>query len=342
MCIPTFSIQWHITTLCDQRCRFCYLFNSPDAEKEIAGSKKVNINVLKAIADDLVLTCQHLGAIPRTSLTGGDPILSPFFWDLLAYLNKLGVKAHVLGNPFHITTDVAKRLFELGIRKYQMSLDGMKELHDLLRKVGSFNATTRACDILQSNGIDVSIMSTVSPVNAVEMPMLVKHVVDMGARVHAFARYCPNNNDKDSTFPPKDYRKFLAKMWGVYSEYSDSETRFVLKDHLWCLFLMEEGLFNPEDTGGVIVDGCGMGISHLTVLADGTVFACRRFNSPVGRVPEQSLYDIFLGAKMEQFRDVSLLAKCSDCELLCYCRGCRAVAHCVNNDWTSADPQCWK
>mgnify|MGYP001566397516 CR=1 FL=1 len=34
---PSFSIQWHITTSCDQRCKYCYLFNSPDAKKEILG-----------------------------------------------------------------------------------------------------------------------------------------------------------------------------------------------------------------------------------------------------------------------------------------------------------------
>ena len=34
---PNFSLQWHITTNCDQRCRHCYLFNSPDAKIEIAG-----------------------------------------------------------------------------------------------------------------------------------------------------------------------------------------------------------------------------------------------------------------------------------------------------------------
>lgn len=105
---------------------------------------------------------------------------------------------------------------------------------------------------------------------------------------------------------------------------------------------MENGLFKPTPTKGIIVDGCGLGISHLSVLADGTVFACRRFKSPVGKVPDQSLYDIFMNKKMNEYRDLSLLIKCKNCDLLHYCRGCMAVTHGSCGDWTQPDPQCWK
>lgn len=146
-----------------------------------------------------------------------------------------------------------------------------------------------------------------------------------------------------SRFPTAmEYRQFLNIMWGVFKQFDGSGVDFVLKDHLWNLFLKEIGEFLPKDTGGIIVDGCGIGISHLTVLADGTVYACRRFQSPVGKVPEQSLYDIFLGQQMEEYRNVDSLEKCRTCDLLAYCRGCVAVAHSVSGNWKAADPQCWK
>ena len=34
------------------------------------------------------------------------------------------------------------------------------------------------------------------------------------------------------------------------------------------------------------------------ILADGTVYACRRSETPVGKVPKQSFYDIFTGEEM--------------------------------------------
>lgn len=167
-------------------------------------------------------------------------------------------------------------------------------------------------------------------------------MVDLGVRSYSFARYCPTHGDTDDIFTPQEYRKFLSVIWEVYSHYVDSKTNFILKDHLWTLFLMEEGLFKPESTDGIIVSGCGLGISHLSVLADGTVFACRRFNSPVGRVPEQSFYEIFTSKIMNEYREHTRLEKCKNCDLLYYCRGCMAVSYGTTGKWTSPDPQCWK
>ncbi len=185
-------------------------------------------------------------------------------------------------------------------------------------------------------------MSTVSKANVKEIPLLIKHIVGLKVKSYAFARYCPTHNDIEDMFTPMEYRSFLDSMWKIYSKYVDSGVNFVLKDHLWQLYLMEEGLFDPVDTEGIIVAGCGLGISHLSVLADGTVMACRRFNSPVGKVPEQSFSDIFFNQKMNEYRDYSTLEKCKDCNLLNYYRGCMAVAYGVNRRHTAPDPQCWK
>jgi len=85
-----------------------------------------------------------------------------------------------------------------------------------------------------------------------------------------------------------------------------------------------------------------LGINTISVLADGTVYACRRFTSPVGRLPQQSIEEVFLGDTLNHYRDIKKLEKCSRCELLNYCRGCPAVAWGVTGSHTSPDPQCWK
>ena len=340
---PTFSLQWHITTECDQRCKHCYLFNSPDAKIEIQGSKKINFDMLKAIADNFLSSCQRMDVIPRFFLTGGDPILSPYFWDLLDYLNSAGMKVGLMGNPFHITDHVAQRLYDTGALDYQMSLDGLESMHDSFRKKGSFKATFVAAEILKRHGIAVGIMTTVSKENAGDIPDLTRCIVKAGMSSATFARYCPTSSeDFKMIFKPLEYRDFLAKMWKVYDELSDCGTRFSLKDHLWNLFLMEEGKFEPEDTGGIVVAGCGMAVSHMTVLADGTVYACRRFKSPIGKVPNQQFDELFFNRKMNEFRIPVNYEKCAKCELYTYCRGCCAVSHCVTGSWRSADPQCWK
>ncbi|MDD2758090.1 MAG: radical SAM protein [Patescibacteria group bacterium] len=339
---PTFSIQWHLTTKCEQRCKHCYLFNSSLAAEEAAGERLIDANTLFAIADDYVESCKRIGALPRVSLTGGNPLRHSHFWEVLDHFKKRGVKVHVLGNPFGITDDIAKTLVTKGVSKFQLSLDGLESTHDLMRQQESYKSTVNACRTLNQNGVNVAIMSTVSRMNMREMPMLAEKVVDMGARVFSFARFCLVDGDTSNLPTPNEYRSFLERMWGVFKRLEGRGTTFVLKDHLWNLYLYEIGEFQPKDTRGIIVDGCGVGISHLTILSDGSVYACRRFKSPVGKVPEQSLYDIFLSDRLNQYREVEKLEKCGKCNLFPYCRGCMAVSYSATGRWEAADPQCWR
>ncbi len=216
-----------------------------------------------------------------------------------------------MGNPFGITDAVAKMLVVKGITRFQLSLDGLENTHDMMRRKGSYKSPVDACRILSRNGVGVAIMSTVSNMNMHEMPELVEKVVGRGVRVFSFARYCPFDGDVSTLPTPDEYRSFLELMWDAFTRLEGRGTIFVLKDHLWNLYLYEIGKFHPEDTGGIIVDGCGVGISHLTILADGNVYACRRFRSPVGNVPEQSLYDIFLGDKLNRYREVERMENVS-------------------------------
>ncbi len=98
----------------------------------------------------------------------------------------------------------------------------------------------------------------------------------------------------------------------------------------------------PKDKE-MIYNGCGIGSSILTVLADGTVYSCRRLPIQIGKVPEQSIKDIFINSpEHNKMRQVEKMQKCSKCELLQFCRGCPAVAYAIYGDYMAPDPQCWK
>ena len=247
-----------------------------------------------------------------------------------------------MGNPFHITDDVAKRLKELGCRQYQMSLDGLRQTHDYFRKPGSFDITLEKIRTLQDAGVRASIMSTVSKTNIDEIPELIDVVVRNNVGLFSFARYCPTSIEKSVQMSPQEYRELLEKVWQKYQDYNDSDTVFTLKDHLWTLFLYEKGLYTipPDLKDDVIYDGCNCGNSHLTILPNGDVFACRRMDSKVGNALTESIYDIFVN-KMDDYRRFEDFEKCSKCKLLRFCRGCPAVSYGTTHDMYSADPQCW-
>lgn len=341
---PSFAFQWHITDECDQRCKHCYIFSEGACDLETMPFEK-----MQHVLESSVRMCEDLGRESYFYLTGGDPLLHPDFWRLAELLYERGLMWAIMGNPFHLTEEVCARLKSLGCRKYQLSLDGLRETHDGFRMPGSFDATIDALRMLRAANIWTAVMTTVSSANADDIPELIDLMARERVDVYAFGRYCPTSEQKSEEchIEPADYRAFLLRCQERIEahERAGCQTTFQRKDHLWTLLEYEQGKFQiPTDSvSGTVYDGCHCGISHMTVTPTGDVFACRRMDSKVGNAFEDEMCDIFLGTRMDEHRRFEAFGKCAKCELLGFCRGCPAVAAGYSGgDMYAPDPQCWK
>ncbi|MBR1882061.1 MAG: radical SAM protein, partial [Muribaculaceae bacterium] len=219
-----FAFQWHITDACDQRCKHCYIFSEGHPELVEMPFERC-LRVLDNIED----MARRIGRLPYLYITGGDPILHSRFWDLLEEVHRRDIAFCLMGNPFHLTDDVCARLKSLGCRKYQLSLDGLRETHDAFRKPGSFDATLEALATLRRAGIDSAVMTTVSGVNIDEIPDLIDVVVEHRADIFAFGRYCPTSEDKAKAdrgwhIEPLQYRDMLDRCWQKFGQHKESGT----------------------------------------------------------------------------------------------------------------------
>ena len=335
-----FAFQWHITDTCDQRCKHCYIF-AEGHPKLIT----VSLRDARRVIDNAVDMCSRMEErVPYFYITGGDPVLHPQIWEILGMLKERKIPFTILGNPFHLTDEVCSRLKEYGCEKYQLSIDGNRETHDWMRKPGSYDITLEKIAVLKKAGIKVAVMTTVSAVNADQMEEIIDTVVVRKADVFAFGRYCPTSTEKSAHLTPQQYRDVLDRCWKKFQEYKDSGTYFNLKDHLWTLYLYENGLFKiPEGLDeNLIYDGCNCGNCHFTICPNGDVMACRRFDSVVGNVRKTPLYELWTGPQMEKYREYEKFEKCRKCELLRFCRGCPAVTYGYTHNFYAPDPQCWK
>lgn len=335
-----FAFQWHITDSCDQRCQHCYIF-SEDMHLKL---KEMTWEELNSVLHNCQEMCRKANRKPYFYITGGDPILHSRFWDLMELLKQNNIPFTILGNPFHLTAEVCHRLKQNGCERYQLSIDGMRQTHDTIRKPGSFDTTLEKIQVLREAGIRCAIMTTVSGTNIHEIPDIIDTVVAHKANIFAFARYCPTSQEKSTHLTPGQYKDLLEICWQKFEHYKESETSFNLKDHLWALFLHEKGLFQiPEELDpDIIYDGCNCANSHLTILPKGDIYACRRMESNVGNAFSEKLYDVFTGEKMAYYRQYDKFEKCSKCELKRFCRGCPAVAYGYTGNPYTPDPQCWK
>lgn len=342
-----FAFQWHITDDCDQRCKHCYIFAENNC-KELDSMSWEEMQKALGNCEDF---CATYDRIPYFYITGGDPILHKDFWKLMELMKEKGYPFTIMGNPFHLTTEVCERLKACGCQKYQMSIDGLREIHDWFRKPGSYKTTLENVGLLNAAGIRSVIMTTVSGKNIQDVPGIIDAVVEADVNVYAFSRYCPTSEEKadesnENYMSPEQYRELLAKCDEKFEQYKalGCKTYFNKKDHLWTLYEYEKGTFKIPDNvdPDMIYGGCNCGNSHITITPAGDVYACRRVqNSKVGNVFEERLADIWVN-RMEDYRQYDRFKKCRKCELKAWCRGCPAVASGARGDFYDADPQCWR
>ena len=339
-----FGIQWHITDNCDQRCKHCYIFS------EGKNNRLVSMDI--AQMTEVLRKCEEFTAKmdmrPNFAITGGDPVLAPDFWKLSDLLKEKGYRYTIMGNPFHLTPEVCKRLKDSGCTAYQLSIDGTEKTHDDIRMPGSYKKTLETVPMIVRSGMLSVIMMTVSEMNYRQLPEVMDAAENAGADVFSFARYVPTSAEKAVGIAPEEYRRLL----GIYAKKRSealrrgSFTRFVIKDHLLTLYYYEEGRFKPpvyeHKPGDHMPAGCHCGNAMLTILPDGTVMACRRMESSgLGNIFTDDLAEMYDKAK-HTYRRYDEFETCSRCRLSPWCRGCPAVAAAETGSFLGRDPQCWR
>ncbi len=341
---PTLTLQWHLTRKCDQRCKHCYIYEEKSYQLE---KEELPLKDCLKVIDDLVATAKEWKVNKRINFSGGDPLLRDDFFEILKYASRFRLDMNIIGNPFHITPRVAKKLRKLNVGGYQISIDGLEKTHDYFRKPGSFASSIKALKILKKAGLKTSIMFTLSRTNAKELPK----VIDLAAKLEidrfSFNRLVPlgqAENLKKDMLGPLEYRGLLLGVLKRYEywEKKNVKTKFRRKDPLWSLLYDELGLLKQSKGEDRITGGCSMGSLQLAVLADGTVYPCRRISVPIGKLPKDSIANILINSPfLKEIRKLKNFEKCQNCHLKQVCRGCPAIGWAMTGSHFSADPQCW-
>jgi len=343
-----FILQWHLTARCQEHCRHCYMHDSPTFDSEL--ENELGTQECMRILDDFTDMTRSMGVGARINFSGGDPLLRKDLFALAKEASSRGFLVGILGNPQLLTLGTARRLLDSGVSRYQLSIDGLEKTHDSLRgRVGAFRDALRAIKVLNQAGLPSVVMFTVSRLNAAELVPVIELCARRKVRVFDFARLVPGGTGKGlagELLGAREYRQLLLDILDKYRqlERQGCDTYFGRKENLWTLLYQELGLLPrlPHEKG-MIYSGCSVGSRILTILADGSVLACRRLPVKLGKAPGQHLREIFISSKNHrQMRTCEKMKKCGKCELLPYCRGCMAVAYGARGDFLAGDPQCWK
>ncbi|MCK8824024.1 radical SAM/SPASM domain-containing protein [Fuchsiella alkaliacetigena] len=345
---PTLSIQWHLTTNCNNKCKHCYMFDEDTYDEE--RNKELSTVEIIDIIDDIESFEDKWGAnINSFFMTGGDPLLRKDWELIFEELKKKGKNIYVMGNPESLTEDNLKKLSDLEVKSFQMSLDGLEETHDYYRNNGSFKRTVRAIDKLREHDIKPSIMFTLTPENKNELIPLMNFVAkETNVLGFAFDILSSVGNAQGIE---KQFNALELKE--IFTSYLEEKRRlhkegyklfFGEKSNFFKLIRFEEDNYYPYAPEELTaVSGCYIGLTCFTIISDGSVLACRRFPEKVGQMPKESFEDILLGSEtLRKFRRPDFYEECGACDFFKVCRGCPAVTYGLTGDAFSKNPLCFR
>jgi MoaA/NifB/PqqE/SkfB family radical SAM enzyme len=139
---------FYITSKCNLRCEFCNIWRI-----------KPGYQTTKEDAKNIIKELGNMGLL-YFSFSGGEPLLVPYVFDLLAYAKECGILyTHVVSNGYLMNESRAKELNAANVTEASFSLDGPEEVHDKQRGVkGSFGKVIEAIQNVKTCAPNVKIV----------------------------------------------------------------------------------------------------------------------------------------------------------------------------------------
>ncbi len=327
-----FYIQWHITNLCNLRCKHCYQENfSKDNDLEWAGLKKISDNILATLQEWDKKACIHL--------TGGEPLLKPELFPLLNDLDRspLVKELGIITNGLSFDQEWVEKLSSFSkLKKIKISLDGADaETNDSIRQEKTFEKVIKNLSLFKREDFfEIILMFTVMKRNLKSLPSFFKLSKDLGVNGFIIERFIPWGRGRErmeEVLNGKDWEELIKTLSDLFA--IEEENTLLPYQAFQVNFNGKE----PELLGAP----CVIGVDGLCIMPEGNVFPCRRFPISIGNLLSDSLRQIWEESEiLEKLRrKENLKGKCGECDIK-DCRGCRSLALSLTGDYLGEDPHC--
>lgn len=303
-------------------------------------SKEQLQDIFQKIVDYLRKTDQ----IGHINLTGGEPLISPYFGELLQWMNRESyIKSYgILSNGTLFTDEQMKAL--AGYTKLsfvQISLDGSREVHDGIRGQGQFDLAMSALKKLHRKRIQTMVSFTAGKENYKELEAVVElcrqwkvdrfwsdRVVPLGAhgeRADIIQKQLMNE---------EEFAQYISTLYRL----SEREKNKLFSHMTVHTNRALQFMANCNELGGY---HCAAGKNLMVILANGDLMPCRRLDIVFGNLFQASVEEL-LEANRDRIEDIHTLPEeCEHCRYVEKCKGgAKCMSFAVYGNVKHKDPNC--
>jgi radical SAM protein len=347
--LAPFTIAWEVTRACAYACVHC----RADAQHH-RDPRELSTEEAKTLVDRLAAFGNH----PILVFTGGDPMMRPDLFELIAYATQKGLRCSLTPTATALPTkERLEKAREAGIRRVALSLDAPRpEVHDAFRQVsGSWQRTMNILHRAHEAGLSVQVNTTVSKHNVDILHEMIPFIQEVNAVQWSVFFLVPTGRAQmenmisaeqhEKVFnwlydlsqnAPFDIKSTAAPMYRrVAIQRKRAEAGGKSVTFQGAGFQYADGLNRP--TKGVN-DGNGfLFISHV-----GEIQPSGFLPITAGNVRADDIVDVYRHSKL--FTDLrspeKIKGRCGICEFRDVCGGQRGRAYGVTGDYLESDPAC--
>ena len=294
-----------LTYRCNERCIHCYLDHRDDGEMTTA---EVG-TLLEQLAE---------AGVFLLTLSGGEPLLRPDFFEILEHARRLLFNVGLKTNATLIGEQEAGRIRSLGVQKIAVSIYSHRpQVHDAITRVpGSLKRSLDALHLLKSRGLNVTITHIVMVQNIGDQAAVKALAEELGVPFEIDTSITPKLNGDRSIVAlnaPPDYLKQILhdeKLAGDMDQVSAPP--------------------HPADPSAMDRLPCSAGQTVCYISPYGDVYPCVQFPLSCGNVLRQTFADIWRNSKqLRELRSIRThdLPICSACRLAGVCNRCPGLAY---------------
>lgn len=327
------GIWLHITNQCNMRCKYCYIWKTPDVMLEETAMKALE----KALTD----AKKNLFEEVSIKFSGGECLLElPKILRLIKVGNdlahKIGIKIGyvILTNGVLITDKTAQLLKEYNIGA-GVSLDGLSEYNDVQRTFsdgsGTFKYVEKGIDNLMKYKVPFNILVVITSKNVMHLEDLTRYFLTRKINfVFSFFR----ENSYAATGLTASHEDLIINLRKSYKLMMKSPPPFSVMGNM----LDKINFKKPH------LSTCDIGSSYMIIRQDGKIASCQMtMNRTIGSIDDEDI--------IKTMRDGSFLkpdkvnvehkANCKTChwKYVC-CGGCPVLTHVKKGTYTTNSPYC--
>jgi radical SAM protein with 4Fe4S-binding SPASM domain len=270
-------------------------------------------------------------------LIGGEVHLRRDWVDIVAAVTRAGMACSIQTGGRAFSAAVAAKAAAAGLSGAGVSIDGLRENHDLIRGVrGSFDQAFAALGHLRDHGIATSVSTQLWSRSIDDLRPLLPLIADAGVKSWQIQLSVAMGNAADNNsylLQPYQMLDVFPLLNALYDEARERGIRLIIANNIGYFGPYEAKLRSVEALANHW-DGCSAGRNSLGIEADGNIKGCPSLATNTftgGNIRDMSLADIW-----KSTQELAYIRTRTRDDLWGFCRTCYYADVCLGGcTWTA-------